>query len=101
MLKLIVAAALVSIAPGVASAQDVVGQARVSYRDLDLRKPEGVKRFDRRISNAITSLCSETNNIPLDRKIAFNRCFKDVQASVAEQRARALFNAGNTEVAAR
>ncbi|GAA0302617.1 hypothetical protein GCM10009087_10480 [Sphingomonas oligophenolica] len=96
MLKLMIAAALMAaLAPNAALAQDSgTGDIHVSYRDLDLRNPAGVKRLDRRINWAIGVVCHDEADTDLARKREVTRCRAAKQADVAAQRARILHYAG-------
>jgi len=98
MLKMIVAAAfLATTITGVAQAEDGARQVRVSYADLDLRRPADVKRLDQRLHRAVNAVCpaGETTD-----RFAFGLCRKAALARLADQRAAALAAAhGATQLA--
>ena len=96
MLKLIATIALLATAlPAVAHAQDVTRQIRVSYADLDLAHPAGVKALDRRLHAAVETVCADTSSDA--GAIAVLHCRKAALAQLATQRAAALA-AANTNV---
>ena len=74
MLKIIPALLLAAGLPGIASAQDVPAAVHVSYHDLDLRSPAGVKALDRRLTSAVGKVCGDDLSVDVWNKIAARRC---------------------------
>lgn len=66
-------------------------QIVVSYSDLNLRSEAGVKELDRRLANAIRSVCGEphVSGILWYRPLT-ERCVKATSAEVAVLRDRAI-----------
>src|ERR1700722_2185217 len=54
-----IALSLMALPPVPAFAQEVTSSVVVSYSDLNLRSEAGVKVLDRRLANAIRSVCGE------------------------------------------
>ena len=91
MLKTILTIALLATAlPAAAQTEKVTREVHVSYADLDLRSPDGVKALDHRLRVAIAQVCPETQ--PQDRQIASSvlRCRHAAHIGAAAQRAAAL-----------
>jgi UrcA family protein len=65
----------------------------VSYADLDLHKAAGVKALDRRLAQAVRTLCAE-GATDLTRQLAARRCIVATTAALAAARERAI--AGDT-----
>lgn len=85
---------LLAALPGVASAQDVGPDVRVSYADLNLRTSEGVEVLDRRLARAVRLVCAEDRGTrELNRKIALRRCVAVQSAKVAIHRDQVLARA--------
>jgi UrcA family protein len=61
-----------------AVAQQVTSSVVVSYSDLNLRSDAGVKALDRRLANAIRSVCGEHDgSAALGARFAAQRCMKE------------------------
>jgi UrcA family protein len=104
MLKyLIPAACIVALLPTAAMAQDIPAAVHVAYRDLNLKTPGGVRTFDRRIADAIETVCPESFATDMVRKRLLARCQTVARARAATQREAVLASAGrgNIELAAR
>jgi UrcA family protein len=104
MRKLIAAAALVSaVLPAIASAQEVYPEVRVSYRDLDLRQAEGVKRLDSRLRHAVKAVCPADVSADGWTQRAARRCRQATQVVVAASREAVLGQVlrTGTQIAAR
>jgi UrcA family protein len=93
MLKTIVTAIalLATAAPAFAGAREAAPQVRVSYADLDLRRPADVKTLDRRIRAAVDAVCPEdlTTGSRLGNA-ATRQCRTAAFAALAKQRDAAL-----------
>ena len=95
MLKFIATVALLAAtaAPAFAADDLAVPQVRVSYADLDLRHPAGVKQLDQRLHRAVKAVCADRNG---EARITWSdiaRCRRAALASAADQRAAALASA--------
>lgn len=104
MLKYLFPAALaVTLLPTVATAQAIPAAVHVAYRDLDLRTADGVRTFDRRIADAIATVCPDSFAIDAATKRLLAHCQASARAGVAAQREVVLARAGrgNVEVADR
>lgn len=100
MLKLVIPALLLSAGLShTAQAQEVTRAVPVAYGDLNLRSAEGIDRFDRRLSKAIESVCSESMMVYPEARREIRRCMHSKQAEVATLRAQVLSNAGVQQTA--
>ena len=99
----ILLAALVTLLPLGAHAQEVQRSIRVRYADLDLSTPAGVKTFDRRLAWAISSICSEAaGSVITGKRFADQRCVQAKHAEIAPLRDRVITaHAGPVLMAAR
>jgi UrcA family protein len=86
MLKIIPALLLAAGLPGIALAQEVPADVRVSYHDLDLHTPAGVRALDLRLARAIYKVCPDDAGAVVPVKIAAERCRKAKRAEVGSQR---------------
>ena len=98
MYKIIATVALLAAtaAPSIAAGEP---QARVSYADLDLRHPAGVKQLDHRLHRAVEAVCADHG---ADARITWPdlaRCHRAALASAADQRAAVLASANATQLA--
>lgn len=64
----------------------------VSYADLDLSTPAGIRTLDGRIDRAVRKVCGKAY-IDLATSRGVRACRKDTLASVQDQRSRALSTA--------
>lgn len=96
MKALTCAIALLAALPAPVLAQqpgkDVPGsEVRVSYADINLRTQAGRQTLDRRITQAVNSVCFDTSgSVDMARKMAVRRCVVETQAQVEPQRNRIL-----------
>src|SRR5437762_11694754 len=82
---------LLVLAPVTACAQQVTSSVVVSYSDLNLRSDAGVKTLDRRLSNAIRTVCGDHDgSAVLAFRFAAQRCVKEKSAEVTGLRNRAI-----------
>jgi UrcA family protein len=77
-----------------ASAQD---SRTVSYGDLDLSSQAGIAQLDRRIENAIQSVC-DSGDPTLRAKMAERRCRASASADVSGPREMAIAGSGKVLV---
>jgi UrcA family protein len=97
MWKMIAAAALLpAAAPACAMAQEGKEAVRVSYGDLDLRRPDDIRRLDARLKIAIDDVCPGGDSIDTWRRIAAEKCRKARHSEIAAARESALARAGRT-----
>ena len=102
MLKYLIPAVLLStLMPAASPAEEITTTVHVAYRDLDLQTPEGVRLFDRRIDNAIATVCPASFGTDMERRRMVSRCRVAARANVAAQRATVLAKAerGNVQLA--
>ena len=79
-------------------AQEVTSSVVVSYSDLNLRSEAGVKVLDRRLANAIRSVCGEHGgSAVLEFRFAAQRCVKEKIAEVPVLRERAIVSYSSPE----
>lgn len=96
-----------SVAFGGNSAQaepaDGVRTESVSYGDLDLTSPSGIRTLDRRISQAITRVCDRGDVRDLTSMSEERRCRSSANYAANAQRNHALAaaNAGSIQLASR
>jgi UrcA family protein len=98
-----IALALLAALPTQAMAQDAAVSVRVSYADLDLSSPSGVKQLDHRLARAIHSVCADIHIVDdIARQFATRRCIEAKTAEIAAQRNRVVAaHAAPVAVAAR
>ncbi|KHK92605.1 UrcA family protein [Novosphingobium malaysiense] len=90
--------AIAALAALTACAGVVVPQAQarekqttvIQYNDLDLNRPSQVAELDRRLDEAVTTLCSRAENPTMDAFHARQRCLNQARTSAEEGRALAL-----------
>lgn len=99
MTKIVAAMLLAAVLPGAAVAQASFPAVHVSYADLNLHNPAGIKVLDRRIASAIRAVCPDANSIGPWSAATAARCRKAKLAEVASQRAAALARAERNDVA--
>jgi len=93
-----IALSLLALTPVPAFAQEVTSSVVVSYSDLNLRSEAGVKVLDRRLANAIRSVCGEHDgSAVLAFRFAAQRCVKEKSAEVAVLRNRAIASYSSPE----
>jgi UrcA family protein len=91
MKLLSIVAALLAALPVQAGAQDAQSSIRVSYADLDLSSPVGVKTLDHRLAWAIHSVCADIHIADdIARQFATRRCITTKTAELAPQRDRVV-----------
>jgi len=96
----ILAVALALAFSGTASAEDAMPDIHVSYADLDLGSPTGVKALDRRLGRAIRSACRQDGGAAdLESKTRYRRCLAARRADVASHRDRVLAKASGAGAA--
>ena len=92
---------LIALAPFVAAAplpaqspilvESNVPTAIVSYADLNINNPEGLRALNGRVQRAASDLClSLSQRVSLDRWIAERRCYKTAMESAQWQIDRAV-----------
>lgn len=72
----------------------------VSYADLDLSTPAGIKTLDGRIDRAVRKVCGKAY-VDLATSRGVRECRKETLASVQEQRSHALATAQSIQFSAR
>jgi len=96
-----IALSLLVLAPVPAFAQEVKSSVAVSYSDLNLRSEAGVKAFDRRLANAIRTVCGvHDGSAVLEYRFAAQRCATEKRAEVAALRNRAIASYSTPETLA-
>lgn len=98
MSKIFILLAVALSAP--VAAQQTLPDVSVSYNDLNLADPEGVRTLDHRIASAIKRACVNEPHADLRTARAAAQCRRDKALEVSEQRARALAHAGSATVVA-
>lgn len=92
---------LLALPPVPTFAQEVTSSIVVSYSDLNLRSEAGVKVLDRRLANAIRSVCGEHDGrAVLEFRFTAQRCVKEKSAEVAALRNRAIASYSSPETLA-
>ena len=81
--------------PGSAAAGVETVQRTVSYRDLDLSRPEGVARLQTRIDLAVSRLCGPITASPFEVRIGYRDCVERAKAGAQQQVAEAVRAARN------
>jgi UrcA family protein len=84
MKALIPFVALACIA-GPAPAQQAPRQARVSYADLDLSKPEDVRTLKARVTRAVASVCGARPGASPEQEDRYQRCRAATAATLRPQ----------------
>jgi UrcA family protein len=77
---------------------------KVSFADLNLATAEGRATLDRRLKSAVRSVCSIDTRDPAEwmaERRCYHRAFSKAQRDAAVAVARALYKAGETQVAAK
>lgn len=82
-------AALVQTIPSTAAAREGRTE-RVSYSDLDLTSPDGLKALDRRLDRAVKRVCGDIGLQNLSQQIGVSECRKDTWAHIQGQRQVAI-----------
>ena len=96
-----IALSMLALTPLPTFAQEVTPSIVVSYSDLNLRSEAGVKAFDRRLANAIRSVCGEHDgSAVLEFRFAAQRCEKEKGAEVMALRNRAIASFSSPEALA-
>jgi UrcA family protein len=90
-LPLVVSAALAF--PGAASAETETIRRTVSYRDLDLTRPEDAARLKLRLDLAVRRMCGGEAPSPFERRIAYETCVEGAKAGAQGQLAAAVLAA--------
>lgn len=86
-----IAISLMALAPVPALAQQAVPSVAVSYADLDLHSDAGVKTLDRRLADAVRTICGEYDGSAIaGQRFAAQRCVKEKQVDVTALRERAI-----------
>lgn len=86
-----IALSLLVLTPVTAFAQQVIPSVVVSYGDLNLGSQAGVKALDRRLANAIRSVCGQHDgSVVAEHRFAAQRCVREKSAEVAALRDRAI-----------
>ena len=86
-----IAIALMALAPVPALAQQVTSRVVVSYADLDLHSEAGVKVLDRRLANAVRTVCGvQDGSAVREQRFAAQHCVQEKQADVTALRDRAI-----------
>ena len=86
-----IALSVLVFAPAAAFAQPATPSVAVSYADLDLGSNAGAKTLDRRLANAVRTVCGEHDGSAVAaRRFAAQRCITQKQAEVATLRDRAI-----------
>jgi len=65
----------------------------VAHADLDLSRPAGRARLDRRIARALDKVCPDREPGEIARTLAAARCRAEAKARVAPQRSRVVAQA--------
>ena len=96
-----IALSLLTLTPVTAFAQEVPAKIVVSYGDLNLRSEAGVKTLDRRLANAIRSVCGEHDgSAGAEHRFTAQRCVTEKRAEVAARRNRAIAGYSSPETLA-
>ena len=96
-----IALSLLALTPVPAFAQEKTPSIVVSYSDLNLRSEAGVKVFDRRLANAIRSVCGEHyGSVVPEFRLAAQACVKAKSAEVTALRNRAIASYSSPETLA-
>ena len=91
------AAATTLLAPATATAQGTSHTETVSYADLDLARPEGVRELDRRLRSAIEYACGPVSSADPAGKRAVRACRADLRRAVTERRDQVLAGINRSE----
>ena len=85
---------LLMAAPAAALAQPATPSITVSYADLNLASPAGVKALDSRLANAVRAVCQAYDGTAIaERRFAEQRCLREKSAEVAALRDQAIAHA--------
>ena len=96
-----IALSLLVLTPVPVFAQEVASSVVVSYSDLNLRSEAGVKTLDRRLANAIRSVCGEHDGSAIPgHRFAAQRCVKEKSGEMAALRDRAIASYSSPETLA-
>ena len=96
-----IAFSLLILTPVPTFAQEAASSVVVSYSDLNLRSEAGVKVLDRRLANAIRSVCGErTASAVSEFRFAAQHCVKEKSAEVQALRERAIASYSSRETLA-
>lgn len=74
-------------------------EVRVQYGDLDLASPSGRDKLDRRLVQAVNTVCGKTQGEPLYRWMHIRKCHRLTNADIAPQRRLAILEKGGVIVA--
>ncbi|MBT2135080.1 UrcA family protein [Croceibacterium sp. LX-88] len=88
-------AALVQTVPSVASAREQGRSIPVSYGDLDLTSPQGIKTLDRRLDRAVRRVCGDRTYQNLSLQAGVSECEKGTWAHINGQRQVAINKAND------
>ena len=78
------------ITPSADAAEIRLDRRVVSYADLDLTRPEGVRSLNRRVKWAMRDLCKVGYRWSLEEAVAQRTCLAGARASAAPQVERAV-----------
>lgn len=93
-------ASALALVPGQALARDSAAPVHVSYGDLNLRTAAGVRTLDRRLAQAVQTVCAE-GATDLARQYAARRCVVAASARLASERSQVIATAATAALAAR
>ena len=74
-------------------------QARVSFGDLNLATPDGIKALESRVRSAAADLCLADGVIGLEERMARQRCYRTAIAGTLAQVEQAVGDFGRTRYA--
>jgi UrcA family protein len=96
-----IALSLLALTPVPAFAQQVTPSIVVSYSDLNLRSEAGVKVLDRRLANAVRTVCGDEDGSAVSEfRFAAQRCVREKSAEVTALRNRAIAGYSSAEALA-
>lgn len=82
---------LLAVAPAAALAQPKAFSVAVSYADLNLASPAGLKILDARLADAVRVVCqADGGTVIPERRFAEQRCVREKRAEVASLRDQAV-----------
>lgn len=80
-------------APAFAQSADPTPSVAVSHADLNLSRPQDVRRLDHRIAHAVRNVCGEASSADLRGQVNVERCRVETLTVASAQR-RALVASG-------
>lgn len=86
---LVALASILAAAPAPASTAPVEQTSVVSYRDLDLTRPKGVRTLRNRVARAIDRVCGPAPRLEIAERQAYRACWTDAGAGALAQMRRA------------